>query len=559
MATRSQRDKEKKSQERYQSVLARLLREEDNKYCADCDAKGPRWTSWNIGIFVCIRCAGIHRNLGVHISRVKSVNLDSWTEEQVDSMDNMGNKKARDIYEAHLPHDFRRPQTDSSLEHFIRCKYEKKLYKDKNYVPSAPKNGTSSSSSPTNNTAFSVKKSFKDEEAEKEKKKRERRTRTSSLTLPKPEEASAIPRPQRVQPVLQPAQQNMTAAHIAASPPKSGSSVQNSPSSTASPPTQQPAKQSAAADLLGLDTPAPSTSNTDLFGISFNNAASSQTQDLMQQKENQNPLDEPLFGTSASPTDEEKSPENPKNTKDSIMALYGSSNNQTVYNVPGGVYMPQAQNQYNMPGQMMANGPSGVGMMANGPSSGMMSNGPSAGTAAPASGMMFGQQGVQPAANSMMPGFNPMMAQQPQQQQAQQQLMYQQQQQQQQYLQQQYQAQLQMQQQYHMQQQFQPPQQYQLQQQQQQQYQMQQQQYQQQQQQQHQQQQHQQQYQNQMQQVQQVQQQMQALRVGTHPANTQMGWQQASSGIQQGIPATAGAGGWGNMTTGHTHSTQLWK
>ena len=45
---------------------------------------GPRWASWNLGVFLCIRCAGIHRNLGVHISRVKSVNLDSWTTEQIE-------------------------------------------------------------------------------------------------------------------------------------------------------------------------------------------------------------------------------------------------------------------------------------------------------------------------------------------------------------------------------------------------------------------------------------------------------------------------------------------
>ena len=43
----------------------------------------PRWASWNIGVFICIRCAGFHRNLGVHISKVKSVNLDSWTAEQL--------------------------------------------------------------------------------------------------------------------------------------------------------------------------------------------------------------------------------------------------------------------------------------------------------------------------------------------------------------------------------------------------------------------------------------------------------------------------------------------
>ena len=44
---------------------------------------GPRWASWNLGVFMCIRCAGIHRNLGVHIARVKSVNLDQWTPEQI--------------------------------------------------------------------------------------------------------------------------------------------------------------------------------------------------------------------------------------------------------------------------------------------------------------------------------------------------------------------------------------------------------------------------------------------------------------------------------------------
>ncbi|XP_073482856.1 stromal membrane-associated protein 1 isoform X3 [Aquarana catesbeiana] len=132
MTTRSEREKAQKLNEQHQAILSRMLREEDNKYCADCEAKGPRWASWNLGVFICIRCAGIHRNLGVHISRVKSVNLDQWTPEQIQCMQDMGNTRARVFYEANLPENFRRPQTDQSVEFFIRDKYERKKYYDKN-------------------------------------------------------------------------------------------------------------------------------------------------------------------------------------------------------------------------------------------------------------------------------------------------------------------------------------------------------------------------------------------------------------------------------------------
>ncbi|XP_060782007.1 stromal membrane-associated protein 1 isoform X3 [Neoarius graeffei] len=154
MTTRSEREKAQKLNEQHQAILSKMLREEDNKYCADCEAKGPRWASWNLGVFICIRCAGIHRNLGVHISRVKSVNLDQWTPEQIQSVQSMGNTKARQLYEAHLPDNFRRPQTDQAVEFFIRDKYEKKKYYDKNAATD----------------------SFKEREKKKEEKKKEKET-----------------------------------------------------------------------------------------------------------------------------------------------------------------------------------------------------------------------------------------------------------------------------------------------------------------------------------------------------------------------------------------------
>uniref|UniRef100_A0AC35U6D7 Arf-GAP domain-containing protein n=1 Tax=Rhabditophanes sp. KR3021 TaxID=114890 RepID=A0AC35U6D7_9BILA len=129
-------DPAKQEAEFLSAILMDLLRNcEENKYCADCSGKQPRWASWNLGVFLCIRCAGIHRNLGVHISRVKSINLDTWTAEQVQSMRIMGNARAKQIYEATLAENFSRPCTDQSLESFIRQKYESKKYILRDYIP----------------------------------------------------------------------------------------------------------------------------------------------------------------------------------------------------------------------------------------------------------------------------------------------------------------------------------------------------------------------------------------------------------------------------------------
>lgn len=136
--SKAEKEREKVVQDKCQAILSGMLKDEDNKYCVDCDSKGPRWASWNMGVFLCIRCAGIHRNLGVHISKVKSVNLDSWTPQQVASMQSMGNSRGRAVYEANLPDDFRRPNNDSAMEAFIRNKYEKKKFIAKEWVATKP-------------------------------------------------------------------------------------------------------------------------------------------------------------------------------------------------------------------------------------------------------------------------------------------------------------------------------------------------------------------------------------------------------------------------------------
>uniref|UniRef100_A0A1I8I0J9 Arf-GAP domain-containing protein n=1 Tax=Macrostomum lignano TaxID=282301 RepID=A0A1I8I0J9_9PLAT len=104
-----------------------------NSECADCGRPGPDWASLNLGALVCIECSGVHRQLGTHLSRIRSLTLDDWPANHLLVMRAIGNKLANSVWEARLPchATFRKPSPESDREAkeiFIRAKYERREF-----------------------------------------------------------------------------------------------------------------------------------------------------------------------------------------------------------------------------------------------------------------------------------------------------------------------------------------------------------------------------------------------------------------------------------------------
>ncbi|XP_066890366.1 arf-GAP with coiled-coil, ANK repeat and PH domain-containing protein 2 isoform X10 [Kogia breviceps] len=124
-----------------ESALQRVQCIPGNASCCDCGLADPRWASINLGITLCIECSGIHRSLGVHFSKVRSLTLDTWEPELLKLMCELGNDVINRVYEANVEKmGIKKPQPGQRQEKeaYIRAKYVERKFVDKYSISSSP-------------------------------------------------------------------------------------------------------------------------------------------------------------------------------------------------------------------------------------------------------------------------------------------------------------------------------------------------------------------------------------------------------------------------------------
>ncbi|XP_053704878.1 arf-GAP with GTPase, ANK repeat and PH domain-containing protein 2 isoform X1 [Synchiropus splendidus] len=129
-ACESGRNKARRSSQSEAVARQAIRNTKGNAFCVDCEAPNPTWASLNLGALICIECSGIHRNLGTHLSRVRSLDLDDWPVELTQVLAAIGNHMANSIWEG-LTHSRTKPTPNASREEresWIRAKYEQRAF-----------------------------------------------------------------------------------------------------------------------------------------------------------------------------------------------------------------------------------------------------------------------------------------------------------------------------------------------------------------------------------------------------------------------------------------------
>nr|CAD7400911.1 unnamed protein product [Timema cristinae] len=321
--SRTEKDRLKQIQDRCQALLTEMLRDDDNKYCVDCDAKVKYVETSNTRLVATPVTAHLSSvTVSLRFFLASFLNSDDILD-CTRSLQQMGNSRARAVYEANLPDNFRRPQTDSSLEAFVRAKYEQKKYIAREWVPP---------SIPKVNWDKEL-----DEESERQRRRKkelnqQRQVRKSNHSASETTVPQLLPKPK-------------------------GSTSPKIPRTTAE--ASKTAPKSATLDLLGLESPVSSTATPvsssvsagggdDIFSSFLSAPPASEAVSPAVNTKPVEKTEEPVKGRSA---EEESffnqpapsSAEKRQLTKDSILALYATQPTQPVsqqpmFGIPGGLY-----------------------------------------------------------------------------------------------------------------------------------------------------------------------------------------------------------------------------
>ncbi|XP_040586337.1 arf-GAP with SH3 domain, ANK repeat and PH domain-containing protein 1 isoform X7 [Mesocricetus auratus] len=124
------------------AIIEDVQRLPGNDVCCDCGSSEPTWLSTNLGILTCIECSGIHREMGVHISRIQSLELDKLGTSELLLAKNVGNNSFNDIMEANLPSPSPKPSPSSDMtvrKEYITAKYVDHRFSRKTCASSSAK------------------------------------------------------------------------------------------------------------------------------------------------------------------------------------------------------------------------------------------------------------------------------------------------------------------------------------------------------------------------------------------------------------------------------------